>query len=103
MSEFYTRAEVAKILGMSPQQAGRIMDQMPTLHVGKRNRRVSKRDFEQWCRDNTNPPVSKKTDPIMKSIVAQRAEARADALRRQEWKSGFTQGREILDRIKPKE
>ena len=46
---YLTRAQIAEILNISPDHAGRIMKQMPVFIFGKKKRRVSLKDFEDWC------------------------------------------------------
>lgn len=46
---YLTRSDIAKILKVSPKQAGRLMCEMPVLQIGKKQRRVAAKDFEAWC------------------------------------------------------
>jgi hypothetical protein len=47
-TDYLTRLDIARILRVSAKQAGLLMDRMPTVRVGKRTRRVHRRDFEAW-------------------------------------------------------
>jgi hypothetical protein len=55
--EYLTRSEIAAILKISPKQAGRLMDRMPTLRVGRRHRRVRRSDFEAWILRQRQVPI----------------------------------------------
>jgi hypothetical protein len=46
--EYLTRSEIAAILKISPKQAGRLMDRLPTLRIGKSHRRVLRSDLDAW-------------------------------------------------------
>ena len=46
--EYLTRSDIARILKISPRQAGRLMEQMPCVPIGPRQRRVARPDFEEW-------------------------------------------------------
>lgn len=55
--EYLTRSDIARILKISPKQAGRLMEHMPCVLVGTTHRRVSRPDFDAWLerkkRDDT--------------------------------------------------
>jgi hypothetical protein len=46
--EYLTRSDIAKILKIDPRTAGRLMDCLPTLRIGKSHRRVLRSDLEAW-------------------------------------------------------
>lgn len=46
--EYLTRSDIARILQISTKQAGRLMDQMPSIYIGRTHRRVARADFEAW-------------------------------------------------------
>jgi len=46
--EYLTRSDVARILKISPKQAGRLMEEMPSVLIGTTHRRVSRSDFDEW-------------------------------------------------------
>ena len=46
--EYLTRSDIARILNIDPRTAGRLMDRIPTLRIGKSHRRVLRTDFEAW-------------------------------------------------------
>lgn len=46
--EYLTRADIAEILKVSPKQAGRLMEKMVRVMVGKRSWRVARADFDAW-------------------------------------------------------
>jgi hypothetical protein len=46
--EYLTRSDIARILRISPKQAGRLMDRLPTLRIGKSHRRVLRSDLDAW-------------------------------------------------------
>jgi len=41
-AEYLTRSEIARILKISTKQAGRLMNRMPTVRIGRKHRRVSR-------------------------------------------------------------
>jgi len=47
-SEYLTRSDIARILKISAKQAGRLMNRMPTVRVGRTHRRVLRADFDVW-------------------------------------------------------
>lgn len=46
--EYLTRSDIARILRISGKQAGRLMNRMPVLCVGRTHRRVLRADFDAW-------------------------------------------------------
>ena len=48
-AEYLTRSDIARILKIDKRTAGRLMDRIPTLRIGKSHRRVLRADFETWC------------------------------------------------------
>src|SRR5690242_696987 len=78
-SEYLTRSEIASILKISPKQAGRLMDRMPTLRVGRCHRRVRRSDFETWASAERQVPAA-----------AAQALPRDAAIRRARHMAGFT-------------
>jgi hypothetical protein len=46
--EYLTRSDIARILKISAKQAGRLMNRMPILRVGRTHRRVLRADFDAW-------------------------------------------------------
>jgi hypothetical protein len=55
--DYLTRSDIARILKISTKQAGRLMDRMPTLRVGRTHRRVSRADFDEWRIRERQTPV----------------------------------------------
>ena len=47
-AEYLTRSDIARMLKISTKQAGRLMDLMPTLRIGRTHRRVLRTDFDDW-------------------------------------------------------
>lgn len=68
--EYLTRLEIASILKISGKQAGRLMDRMPTLRVGRSHRRVRRSDFEAWVlaerQASLEPPPSHPREAALK-------------------------------------
>lgn len=63
-AEYLTRSDIARILKISTKQAGRLMDRMPTLRVGRTHRRVSQVDFDAWrMREREAPAERARMDP----------------------------------------
>jgi hypothetical protein len=56
---YLTRSDIAKILKVSPKQAGRLMGLMPFVQIGKKLRRVAIDDFEAWCLARRANPTGK--------------------------------------------
>ena len=76
--EFLTRADIARILRISPRQASRLIQEMPTVRVTK-HIRVAREDFEAWLRNRRQPPADGSPDPI-RTPPKRKAEFRAKAL-----------------------
>lgn len=55
--EYLTRRDIATILQVSPKQAGRLMEKMPTILIGRLQRRVLRADFEEWQDRSRRVPV----------------------------------------------
>lgn len=46
--ECLTRSDIARFLKISERQASRLMRSMPTVPIGRNQRRVLRVDFEEW-------------------------------------------------------
>jgi hypothetical protein len=46
--QYLTRSDIARILRISPKQAGRLMEDMPCVLIGTTHRRVARSDFDIW-------------------------------------------------------
>jgi hypothetical protein len=68
-AEYLTRMDIARILRISTKQAGRLMNRMPILRVGRAHRRVLRADFDVWrMRERETPPVNVGLDPRQSAI-----------------------------------
>ena len=58
--KYLSRTDIAEALRVTPQQAGRLMLQMPYLQYTPNGKKlVEERAFEAWCREHTVYPVKK--------------------------------------------
>lgn len=58
IAEYLTRSDIARILQVSPKQAGRLMAQMPTILIGRKHRRVARADFDSWAERQRSALIS---------------------------------------------
>jgi hypothetical protein len=75
---YLTRSDIAKILKVSPKQAGRLMDEMPVLQISKNQRRVAADDFQTWC----NAKSMRSADAFTPGIRSRRAMTAREPLAR---------------------
>jgi hypothetical protein len=66
--EYLTRAEIAAILKISPKQAGRLMNRLPTLRIGKSHRRVLRSDLEAWIQQEREQSIGGKVRLLPKPL-----------------------------------
>lgn len=68
-AEYLTRMDIARILRISAKQAGRLMNRMPTLRVGRAHRRVLRSDFDAWrMRERESPAERASLTPRQSAI-----------------------------------
>lgn len=56
-----TRSDIARVLKISPKQAGRLMEKIGYIRVGASHRRVLVADFDQWLQISRSACWSKHT------------------------------------------
>ena len=71
---YLTRHDIAERLQISEKQAGRLMQQMRCLPVGKRSLRVSESNFKMWIysheREMTAKAPAKRQKPALQPVLS---------------------------------
>ena len=68
-AEYLTRTDVARILNISSKQAGRLMEQMRCVLIGKNQRRVSRPDFELWIEHRKFEEESARMEKVDRAAI----------------------------------
>ena len=71
---YLTRRDIAERLQISEKQAGRLMQQMRCLPVGKRSLRVSESNFRMWIysheREKAAKTAKKRQKPALQPVLS---------------------------------